>query len=289
MNNPSFQQIAELFQLNLPTGDATTTDSPRKAKGKDAEESDQLGREALGEGDYQTAIKHFQAAVQQREAPDPRHELDLGAAYEYADQEPQALRQYKRAARLKGDNPEPFLGLSDVYKRHGKYRDATEKLETAFQLDPKNPLILMKLAEMFLETGHPERALKAAQDAATLKPEDAFFHYWIGDLLIKLGRHQEALDSLRTSIELSPGDDFLYLRAAVAFWRANRKPEAVKAIRLASDLDPEKHVYHGILEILLEELGLQEEADLESKRADKMDRYDQDTLERTLTEMGIEI
>jgi Flp pilus assembly protein TadD len=74
----------------------------------------------------------------------------------------------------------------------------------------------------------------------------------------------------------------------VAFWRANRHPEAIKAVRLAGELDPSKHLYHGLLGILLDEDGQMEEAALESDRAEKMDRYDHDMLGRLLDEMKIE-
>ena len=74
----------------------------------------------------------------------------------------------------------------------------------------------------------------------------------------------------------------------VAFWRAGRRTEAIKAIRLASELDPEKHLYHGLLGILLDENGQAEEAALESGRAEKMDRYDHDMLSRLLDEMKID-
>jgi tetratricopeptide (TPR) repeat protein len=98
----------------------------------------------------------------------------------------------------------------------------------------------------------------------------------------------DALESLRAAIELSPGDDFLYLRAAVAFWGAGRHVEAIKSVRLASDLDPSKNLYHGLLGILLEESGQMEEAQQESERAKKMDRYDHDLLSRLMDELGIE-
>ena len=287
--NPSFQQIAELFQLSLPTGDAGIVPAERKTKGKNADESEQLGRQCLNDGDFEAAIKHFKLAVEQRGEPDANIELHLAAAYEYGDLAPQALRQYEKARKLKADEPEALVGLSDVYKRYGRFKDAIQNMEAAIALDPNNPFLHFKLAETFADMGENSRALLAAQRAIAAQPDNSFFHYWVGDLLIKMHQYPDALDSLRAAIEMSPGDDFLYLRASVAFWCADRKQEAVKAVRLASDLDPEKHVYHGLLEVLLEKMGLEEEADLESKRADQMDRYDHDTLERTLGEMGIEL
>jgi tetratricopeptide (TPR) repeat protein len=286
---PSFQQIAELFQIELPGFDEDVLEAePRNKEGKDAAESEDLGRQSLSDGDFETAIKHFKSAIEQRGEPSAAVQTDLAAAYEYGDLAPQAFRQYTLARKISQSEPEPLIGLSDLYKRHGRFRESVSKLEAALDRDPNTPFLYFKLAETLREMGERSRALLAAQRAVLGKPEEPLYHYWIGDLLIEMKRYEDALESLRAAIELSPGDDFLYLRAAVAFWRSDRKQEAVKAIRLASDLDPDKHVYHGLLEVLLENTDQQEEADLESQRADKMDRYDHDTLTRTLGEMGIE-
>lgn len=285
---PSFSQIAELFQLELPREKARAKPRlPRKTVGDDAAESEELGRECLSEGDYESAIRHFRRACEQRGYNNPDTLVDLGGAYEYADQAPQALRQYEKALRIQQDATEPQLGLSDLYKRHGRFRDAIERLQKAIELEPGNAFYKIKLAETLRDMGEPNRALRAAQAAVLAKPDESFYHYWVGDLLIGLGRYEEALESLRAAIELSPGDDFLYQRASVAFWQVGRKQEAIKAIRLASDLDPEKHVYHGLLEMLLRATGMDEEADLEKTRSSRMDRYDLDTLSRVASEMGL--
>jgi tetratricopeptide (TPR) repeat protein len=285
---PSFRQIAELFQITIP-GLEPEVDAPaRKKRGENAEESEELGRQSLSDGDYEAAIRHFKQAVQQRDQKDVGNTLvDLAGAYDYADQAPQAYREYQKALKAMADSPEPLLGISDLYRRYGRFRDSIEKLEEAIRLEPANAFYHIKLAEALREMGEPKRALLAAQGAVAAQPDESFYHYWVGDLCIQMERFEGALDALRAAIELSPGDDFLYLRAAVAFWRVDRRPEAIKAIRLASDLDPDKLVYRGLLETMLEEMGQYDEAALEQESAKRMDRYDRDTLGRTLGEMGL--
>lgn len=284
--NPSFNQIAELF--NVVGNDDPEIKAAKAAKtGKTAEESEELGRQRLSEGDYENAIRHFKEAMSQRDTENVGTMVDLAGAYDYGDLELQALRQYRKALKVRADAPEPFLGISDLYRRSGRFKDSIAELEKAIHLDPGNAYYHIKLAEALREMGEPTKALAAAQYAITVKPEESFYHYWVGDLLTQMKRYEEALQSLRAAIELSPGDDFLYLRAAVAFWKTDRRPEAIKAIRLASDLDTQKNVYHGLLEVLLQESGLHEEAALEHERAEKMDRYDRDILSRTLAEMEI--
>jgi len=284
---PSFKVIADLFQVDQPT-DLEIHESGHKRHGDTAEESSILGRQALGQGDVATAIRHFKEALAKSDPNDASIRIDLGGAYEYGDDYPQALRQYEKALRTQSDIAEPIVGVADLYRRYGRFKDSILKLEEAIAREPGNAHLHIKLAQTLRDARQRTKALAAAQGAIAIGPDVAFYHYWVGDLLIEMERFDEALDSLRAAIEISPGDDFLYLRATVAFWRAGRRPEAIKALRLASDLDPEKHLYHGLLGILLDENDQSEEAALESNRADKMDRYDHDMVGRLLDEMKIE-
>lgn len=285
--NPSFRQIAELFNVVDLEGDSEEKALRDALTGRSADESEDFGRQRLSEGDYQNAIRHFKEAISQHDATKPETLIDLAGAYEYADYELQAFRQYRKALKAKNDAPESLLGLSDLLRRSGRYRDSVAELEKAIHLDPGNAYYHIKLAETLRDMGEPNRALAVAQYAVVVKPDESFYHYWVGDLELQLKRYEEALQSFRAAIELSPGDDFLYLRASVAFWRTDRKSEAIKAIRLASDLDTEKHLYHGLLEALLRASGQEQEADLELTRAEQMDRYDRDVMNRTLAEMGV--
>jgi tetratricopeptide (TPR) repeat protein len=285
--NPSYRQIADLFGFSAPEAPDIGDTGLRKKLGDTAQESAELGSLSLSEGDYAKAIDHFRRAIEQTEGKDPSRELDLGSAFEFADMEPQALRQYRSALRVRAAAPEPHLGIAELYKREGRRRQAIVELETALTANPNNPYFQFKLAELLDELGQREDALTAIQHAVAGAATDSFYHYWMGDLLLRMRRYELALEAFRAAIELSPGDDFLYSRAAAAFWLARKPQEAVKAIRLASDLDPDKHLYHGILELFLGEMDLHEEADLEASRAAKMDAYDLDLLRRFADEVGL--
>ncbi|RYG18950.1 tetratricopeptide repeat protein [bacterium] len=285
---PNFKTIADLFAVPQPTEDLPIEEAGRKKHGETAEESDALGALHLRENNVAEAIRHFKEAIAQRPQGDITSQMNLAAALDYGEQSPQALRQYRRALEVQQDAAEPHVGLSDAYKRYGRFSDSIRELELAIEREPQNPYFRIKLAETLRDAGFPKRAILAAQAAVVAHPEEAFYHYWLGDQLITMGQDEEALESLRAAIELSPGDDHLFLRVAVPFWRLGRRAEAVKSVRLASDLDPEKHLYHGLLGIMLEEMDQSEEAQLESKRAEKMDRYDHEVLARLMAEMKIE-
>jgi len=284
-----YQRIADLFGLTVAKPEeGEESEGPRKLRGDTAEESAALGSQALAEGDYEKAIEHFRRAVEQSKEADPDRQVDLAGAYEYAEMAPQAVKQYLLALEQTADAPEPHVGLSQIYKREGRWRESISELEAALKADPENAFHHYKLAELYAEIGDRESALSAIQAAVVHSPDDSFYHYWMGDLLIAMKRADEAVDALRAAVELSPGDDFLFLRTSIAFWNAGRPSEAVKAIRLASDLDPEQDLYRGLLHRFLIEMKLNEEAALEAKHAKALDRYEAERLRRLLVEVGLE-
>ncbi len=284
---PTFKTIADLFAVAQPTEEEIAEDR-RKKHGETPEESEALGGLFLGENNIAEAVRHFKEAVAQRPSNDISSMVNLAGALDYGDQTPQAMRQYLLALRRQKDAVEPRVGLHDAYRRYGRFSDAVREMELAIEHEPYNPYLRIKLAETLRDAGYPKRAVEAAQSAIVVRPDEAFYHYWLGDQLVATGDDEDALASLRAAIELSPGDDHLFLRAAVPFWRLGRRAEAVKSVRLASDLDPSKHLYHGLLGIMLEEMDLTEEAHLESDRAKRMDSYDHELFTRLLAEMRIE-
>lgn len=288
--DPRFQQIAELFGLHVEAAPEETKPEKKKQRltGRSAEESDEMGRESLAEGDYEEAIKHFKRAIEQRDPSDITSHLNLGGAFEYSDQAPMAMRLYLRALQQRQDEPEPYVGLASVLKRYSRYREAVEELQNALELDPGNAYLHNQLAQVLREMGEKKRALVAAMGAVAAAPDQPYYHYWIGDLLMSMGRWSEALESLQAAIELSPGDDHLFLKSAISFWAVGKRAQAIKAIRLASDLDPSKHLYHGLLAVFLKAEGLEEDAKLEEPRAAQMDYYDLENLKAILKQLGLD-
>lgn len=277
--------LAELFGTPKPPD---LDEEPKADRlGSTADESSALGAQCLNEGDYEKAIEHFRRAIEQRGIADPQGHIDLGGAFEVADQVPQAFRQYCKAVKAAKGAAEPHLGLSQLLRREGKPHRAIEELEEAIKLDPDNAFSHFKLAETLRDLGERNRAIASIQRAIALSPADSFYHYWLGDALLERRKFDAAIEALHAAVELSPGDDFLLYRTTAAFWGAGRHQEAIKAIRLAGELDPDNHLYHGVLAVLLAETGMSEEAALEEACANKMDELDRENLRRFCNEVGL--
>ncbi len=272
---PFYHQIADLFQV--PAAEGTYRLQHPQDADSTREDSESMGKVSLSEGDYESAIEHFKRAIKKANGPDAIALANLGGAYEAADMLPQALRQYEKALRLK-QSAELRVGLADMYGRYGRAREMIQKLSEAIELEPDNPFCHFKLAEAKRRSGFREEALRSAHLAVACAPDQSFYHFWLGDLLIEMRRFDEALEAFHAAIELSPGDDYLFAQAAMAFRALGRQAEALKAVRLASDLDPTKNLYHGLLERLYAEMGLEEESKQEQSRSRHMDAYDFERL-----------
>ncbi len=256
-------------------------------EGRTADESKQLGAVKMKEGDYKAAVEHFKRAVEQSASGDPQAMADLGAAYEVQQMAPQAYRQYLKALKVEASG-ELHLGLGSLYRQYGRISDAIKELHEAVQFEPTNAYFHFQLAELLRNAGYRQAALAAIQSTVALAADQSFYHYWMGDLLIEMKRYDEALEAFRAAVEIAPGDDHLFACIALAFWGQGKKQEAIRAVRLACDLDASNRVYSALLERMLREAGMIEEADAELDKARQIDDYDATVVERMLHLAGIE-
>lgn len=286
MDNP-ISLITELFDLP-GASQGRQISAAREKEGRDAKESEALGKECMGDGDYDGAIVHFRRAMEQGGTATAESLLNLGAAYEAGDYMPAAYRQYQLARKVQ-DSGELHAGLGAIYLRFGRVKEGIKQLEESIEMEPENAFFRFKLAEALRESGHRTAALAAVQTAVATAPDESFYHFWMGDLLLEMQRYEEAATALQASLELSPGDDHTLCLASIALWGNGKRPEAIRAIRLASDLDQDKMMYPALLVRYLLAEGMPEEAQLERKRGLKADRYDLDLIERLLTKAKIDL
>ena len=271
--------LADLFGLA-----SAPVENEAVAVAETAQENLAQGRAAMGEGNFPAAITYFREAVR---LGSPDASVDLAAAYSAAEELPQAYGNYLRALKV-GGGSDALLGLGEVMKRSGRYRDAISHLQRAIELEPTQSFHHYKLAETLREMGERKKALSAIESAILISPDIALYHFFTGELLVSMNRADESLSAYRAAVELSPGDDFYYLRLAVAFWKAGKRKEAIKSVQLASDLNPDEDLYPGFQAILLEEDGDLDAAIQLQDKVDKMDRYAEERLSRLLQELSIE-
>jgi tetratricopeptide (TPR) repeat protein len=264
--------------FDLVGAESNQDESEEEKVGKDQQESAELGRLSMVAGQYEKAIGHFKKAAEQGRVGFDNL-MDLAGAYESADLLPQAFHQYEKAKKIHASG-ELLLALGNLYRRYGRLKDTVHAFEEAVRLEPENAYLHFRLAEILRQQGFRSASLQAIQGAISTKPEDPFYHYWEGDLLIEMKKFGEAVGALQAAIELSPGDDHLLFLLSVALWGDEKRPEAIRAIRLAGDLNSDKlgHVY--ALGVYLKADGHEAEAQVELRKAEKIEAYDLHGVER---------
>lgn len=286
MNESIRDDIAALFEflddVDIPEdGDVEGTSIERI--GRNANESAELGRISLTEGDVERAIEHFRRAIEQEGSPSATRTADLAAALEYADQEEEALAKYSESGQLTA-SATALMGEAAILRRQAKFRDAIALMRKAISLEPGNSFNRFKLAETLLEEGSPKAAAGVAIELLKVGEPNAYYCFWTGELFVRLGRFEDALHHYRAAIDLSPGDDYYLFRSGVAMWLAERKSQAIRAIRLAADLSPEAALYPALIQAMC--LALGEEADL-GPTIPSMDSRSEEKLQKVRAELGI--
>ena len=160
------KRLAELFGLvKLDLDDAADT-SRVKRKGKDADESALLGRQAFLEGDYASGIERFEEALAQDETPTPAREMDLAAAYEFVERSEEAEAIYGKLTENEAESAEARLALAEMSRRNSKFSEAIDQVERAIAKEPNSPLFHFKRAEMCRDAKLYRDALRSAERAA---------------------------------------------------------------------------------------------------------------------------
>lgn len=138
------------------------------------------------------------------------HDLQLAQAYSSAgDHETRDLEKaeqfYRRVLALWPGFPEASLGLADILRTEGHYKQAREVLETALKINPDHAGLVWALANTKAAAGETVRAIEDFKRLIKLTPEDAKVREGLGCLQWAIGRSEEARKNLSRALEIDPG------------------------------------------------------------------------------------
>jgi tetratricopeptide (TPR) repeat protein len=234
-----------------------------------------LGVLALRDGDVTAAKGFLQDAVKQ-EPQAPEAALNLAMALERSGEgaeagdcylvagsqlmeqarQPEALEAFRKAVRLKRDDPAARLALGDAWRLMGKYDEAIAAVEQ----DSDYPHALGIKGAALLALGRKEDALRALDRAVELEPTYAFGLGVRGEVLRQLGRPAEALESLDRAVAKDPGNAILQWSRGEALRDLDRPAEALESLDRAMAVDPRNASLLATRGEVLRLLGRNEEA-----------------------------
>jgi Flp pilus assembly protein TadD len=146
----------------------------------------------------------------------------------------QAESEYREAARLKPDLPEPHVNLGRVLAVQGKWAAAAAELRRATEVKPDFPKGQSNYAWLLAtcpqnELRNLSLAVTLAKRATELAPREGSYWNTLGVAQYRAGQWQAAIAALERSMALQNGGDAIdWLFLAMANWQLGHKGEARK-------------------------------------------------------------
>ena len=197
-----------------------------------------LGNISYRAGDYDLAIKQYQAIIQAR--PDAADVyVRLGKAYAAKGDAPSAIRTFDKASELKPNDVDPYLQMALLYERTGKAAQARPLYERVLKIQSDHPVALNNLAYVMAETGGDlNQALTLAQKARQKMPDNADIADTLGWIYIKKNLSDNAVGIYRDLIVKRPQSSTFRYHLAMALYQRGDKPQARKELQSALERQP---------------------------------------------------
>ena len=172
-----------------------------------------LGLHAGARGDWPEAVRQFREAA--RLAPDlPVVRLNLGLALNRTGDARVALGQLEEAVRLDPGLAGAHFAMGTLYERSGRDEEAMERYTLAAAHDPNHAEAHLRLADTLRRTDRIEASLSPYRRALELEPDGREARFGEAMALVRLARHPEALQRLRAAMARHPGDPAFPLAVA---------------------------------------------------------------------------
>ena len=125
--------------------------------------------------------------------------------------------------------------------------------------------------DWLLEEGEPDKARRLCRRAIRQHPKDERIWIAYGDSLSEVGRFRDALKSYERGSDLAPKWALAWAKRAEALLEVGRITEAEDAVASALDMDRDDGHASFVRAMVLEFLGLDDQADFWFRRAARLD------------------
>jgi tetratricopeptide (TPR) repeat protein len=209
-----------------------------------------LGNFFLRRGELDSAISHFEAALEIRSRNAAAHynfggaliENTLATALFRKGRLGEAIGHYEKAMKLRPDYGDPYLNLGSLLFQQGRTDEAIAQWQKAVATQPNDTGFHTILGNTFLQIGLPKDAIAEYEHAAQISPHDpksrnslAWLLATCSDTSIRDGNR--AVELAEKTVQLSGGKDPNYLRTlAAANAEAGQFSEAIKVAQQGQEI-----------------------------------------------------
>ena len=201
------------------------------------------GLAEMRRGDAQTALDHFERALNTNYGRHPYLFVNLGLATDYLGDKSRAERYLKQAVRMGPGFPETHYYFAKWLHENGRPTDAIQHIEKALELSPAHQAAghlqqkIRRSAQEVLDTA-------AAHATASNTPEA-----WLGLSLeyYKTGEYERCIDASRNALNLRPDYAEAYNNICSARNKMKQYDLAIEACENALAIRPDYPLAHGNL------------------------------------------
>jgi tetratricopeptide (TPR) repeat protein len=150
-----------------------------------------------------------------------------------------ALQSADRALALDPDDATTWYNRGLALSRLGRDDDASDSLERSLALDPRFAPAWLQLSLVLSHIGNHEKALESANRVLLLESDNVPAWTMKGRELVFFGRFEEASDACNRALELDPENVLAWNTKGWVFDGLGRSEDALAAYNRALELDPE--------------------------------------------------
>jgi tetratricopeptide (TPR) repeat protein len=250
-----FVALAELQAARGRVSDASATlEDARKKLPASATLDRAFGEVADLQGEYETAITHYRAALQ-KDPKDVVTHFRLAVTLRRVRKFDEASGELDRVAAVDKDYPGLSLERGLLFEESGDVQKAIEQFKGALAKAPNDPDLQLRVGSAYVAIGRPDDALPMLRKVLEKRPTSAEAHHYIGRALMLKGGVEaaDAIRYLKRAVDLDPNRAEFHVYLA---WAANDAPtpklelardEIDKALAL-DKLNPEAYWQKGVLE-----------------------------------------
>ncbi len=215
--------------------------APMGAALADTQSDIRIGNEALNDGEYETAFRLFNNALEFPDHPLSDEErgrflIYRGLTYNLLEQPEKSLIDLGNAIPLKQGEPTAYYNYGQTLLFLEKWKEAIPYFDKALQLRENYLYALLDRAHAYSQTDDTISMLNDLNAVLFLEPENFDALYSLAIHFMNVRNLEEALKNIDLCIKSKPDADYLYIHRGAIYAAKDQPDKAYENFKRAFDL-----------------------------------------------------
>jgi tetratricopeptide (TPR) repeat protein len=201
----------------------------------------QLGYVALDAGDFETAMLHYEKAVELARGDEERHQalFGYGSAALELERYGEARQALEEAHAIKPENAETTLMLGIVCRRQGELDQAVTYLADAATRDPESTKALIEIGIAYGALERHANAEIVCRKALEIEPDNLEARLGLAVALFHQDKYEQAVVEFREVLEGEPSNVRAHYGLGLALLYSGDREGAIEQVGYLNEHSPE--------------------------------------------------